>query len=142
METRKITLLIATVIMLSLTLFSCGKKADNSKNATETIGMSTEKIEVLYFHGKKRCITCNAIEKLSIEVVDSIGNQDISIHVIDINTQMGKPIAEKYEVSWSSLIINNRGEAINLTDTGFKYAKNQPEIFKEKLTETLNGLMQ
>ncbi len=141
METRKITLLIATVLILSLSLFSCGKKADNAETETATIGMSTDKIEVLYFHGKKRCITCNAIEKLSVEVVDSIGNQDISIHVIDINTQMGKPIAEKYEVSWSSLIINNKGEAINLTDTGFKYAKNQPDIFKEKLTEALDSLI-
>ncbi len=141
MKTRKITLLIASILMLSFGLFSCNKKTDNAETKT-TIGNSTDKIEVLYFHGKKRCITCNTIEKLSIEVVDSINNKDISIHVIDINSQIGKPIAKKYEVSWSSLIINNKGEAINLTDIGFKYAKNQPEIFKQKLTDTLNSLIQ
>ena len=35
-----------------------------AQNRTDTY------VEVLYFHGKQRCVTCKAIEKYAKEVVD------------------------------------------------------------------------
>lgn len=40
----------------------------NAQGATKT--NQKEYVEVLYFHGKQRCVTCNTIEKLTKEVID------------------------------------------------------------------------
>lgn len=60
---------ILLVLLAIIALTSCGNKQSvSTQSATKT--NQKEYIEVLYFHGKQRCITCNAIEKLTKEVVD------------------------------------------------------------------------
>ena len=51
-------------------------------------------VELVYFHGKQRCITCRAIEKYSKEVVDSLNAtgipaEELSFRVVDINENEG-----------------------------------------------------
>ena len=36
--------------------------------------MQAQRVEVRYFHGKQRCITCRSIEKYAKEVLDEEGN--------------------------------------------------------------------
>lgn len=61
--------------------------------------------------------------------------------MIDISTLEGEKIADKYELTWSSLIIDRKGKMENLTDMGFSYAKGEPEVFKTKLKEALNKML-
>ena len=117
---------------------SCG----NNSSANTQLPSSTHQkdfVEVLYFHGKQRCITCNAIEKLTREVVETnyaqlLKTGNIAFKVIDISTKEGEKIAEKYEVTWSSLYINQWKEGKetknNMTDFGFSHAKGSPNKFK------------
>lgn len=130
---RILFLTIATLMM-----FSCGSGTSNKQAATET--KSADVTEVLYFHGRQRCITCNAIEKLTKEVVDSLASDKIVMKVIDISKSENQATADKYEVTWSSLILDRGGKMENLTDMGFGYAKNQPAVFKAKLTEALTKI--
>lgn len=121
-------------IAAMLMLISCGSTP--SKKQAETI--ADDVTQVLYFHGKQRCITCNAIEKLTKEVVDSLASEKVVMKVIDITKD--EVTADKYEVTWSSLILDRGGKVENLTEMGFGYAKNQPQVFKAKLIEALTKI--
>ena len=127
---------ILSITIAALVMVSCGSGTSKKQTATET--KSADVTEVLYFHGKKRCITCNAIEKLTKEVVDSLSNDKIVMKVIDITQD--EATADKYEITWSSLILDRGGKVENLTEMGFGYAKNQPALFKAKLTEVLTKI--
>lgn len=68
-------------------------------------------VEVLYFHGKQRCVTCKAIEKhtkevVNVELVELVKNGKLRFKEVDISTPKGEKLAEKYRVSWSSLYVN------------------------------------
>ncbi len=122
-------------LLIIISVFmSCAKKT-TMKDTTEWDDNITQ---VIYFHTKKRCITCNAIEQLSKEVVDSLNNNKIIMRVIDISKN--EAIADKYEVTWSSLILDKGGKTKNLTDMGFSFAKNQPQQFKAKLVEAITHI--
>lgn len=118
-----------------MTLMSC----KNAAIKKEEEKADPDKVQVLYFHTKKRCITCNAIEQLTKEVVDSLANDKIVMRIIDISEN--EKLADKYEVTWSSLIIDKDGTIKNLTDTGFSYARTNPDQFKVALTEALQNML-
>ena len=55
-------------------------------------------VEVMYFHGKQRCVTCMAIEKHAREVVEmdfahEKKNGQVVFRVVDISTPEGAKIA-------------------------------------------------
>ncbi|MEG0518555.1 MAG: nitrophenyl compound nitroreductase subunit ArsF family protein [Bacteroidales bacterium] len=131
---------ILLLLIAACVLFSCGSGSSTNTQAATVIKQSTDVTEVLYFHGKKRCITCNAIEHLTKEVVDSLNNHKIILKIIDISQPENEAIANQYEVTWSSLILSRNGTTENLTDMGFSYAKNKPAEFKEKLVEAIEKI--
>lgn len=104
-------------------------------------------VEVRYFHGKQRCVTCHSIEKCAKEVLDeSFASQQkdkkISMRVIDFSTEQGKPVAADHKVSYSSLFIvnidnNGKETRTDLTRQGFQYAKRNPEEFKKIVKEAI-----
>ena len=104
-------------------------------------------VEVMYFHGKQRCVTCHSIEKCAKEVLDeSFASQQkdkkISMRVIDFSTEQGKPVAADHKVSYSSLFIvnidnNGKETRTDLTRQGFQYAKRNPEEFKKIVKEAI-----
>ena len=107
-------------------------------------------VEIVYFHGKQRCITCRAIEKYAKEVVEQdfakeLKQDKVRFKVIDISTPEGETIADKYEVSWSAIFINkiSNGKETknNMTDFGFSYAKNSPQTFKKGIKEKIEELL-
>ena len=109
--------------------------------------MQAQRVEVRYFHGKQRCITCRSIEKCAKEVLDeSFASQQkskkISMKVFDISTEQGKLVAADHKVSFSSLFIvkidkNGKETRTDLTRQGFQYAKRNPGEFKKILKEEI-----
>ena len=104
-------------------------------------------VELRYFHGKQRCVTCHSIEKCAKEVLDeSFASQQkdkkISMRVIDFSTEQGKPVAADHKVSYSSLFIvkidkDGKETRTDLTRQGFQYAKRNPEEFKKIVKEAI-----
>ena len=111
------------------------------------IVMQAQRVEVRYFHGKQRCITCRSIEKCAKEVLEeSFASQQkskkISMKVFDISTEQGKLVAADHKVSFSSLFIvkidkNGKETRTDLTRQGFQYAKRNPGEFKKILKEEI-----
>ena len=116
-------------------------------------------VEVLYFHGKQRCVTCKAIEKYTKEVVNAdlaelVKNGKLRFKEVDISTPdlqkladdgTVEKLAEKYRVSWSSLYVNKwkngKEERNDMTRFGFQNARNNTSAFKKELKQKINQLL-
>lgn len=95
------------IFAMVIGLVSCGS-GDNTATAKTP---EKDIVEAIYFHGKQRCATCMAIEKNAKEVVTTLfanehKNGTVVFKTVDISTPEGEKIADKYEVTWSSLFVN------------------------------------
>ena len=129
-------------LALMIGLMSCGSE-DNTTTAKSN---EKDRVEVIYFHGKQRCATCMAIEKNAKEVVNTLfanelKNGTVVFTTVDISTPEGEKIADKYEVTWSSLFVNKwkdgKDSRNNLTEFGFGNARNNPDGFKKGLADKI-----
>lgn len=107
-------------------------------------------VEVMYFHGKQRCVTCMAIEKYAREVVeqDFVNEKKkgkVVFKVIDISTDEGAKVAKDYRVTWSSLYVNSwkngKETRNNMTPFAFKNARSHSDEFKKGVTGKIKELM-
>lgn len=137
---------ILIILVAVLGLVSCG----NSGKSTAPKEPEGDRVEVIYFHGKKRCPTCTAIEKNTAELAstllaDEVKGGSVVFRIVDITTPDGEAIADRYEVAWSSLFVNkweNGHESRNdMTEFGFRYARNDPDGFKKGLEAKIRQLM-
>jgi len=133
-------------MMVSLLMLACGEKS-NTVTAKAQSGQVKNFVEVLYFHGKQRCVTCRSIEQNTKELLESkfqrqMKEGKVVFRVIDISKKENARIAEKYEVTWSSLFLvqhkNGKEKAENLTEFAFGHSRTQPEVFKKGLAEKIN----
>ena len=107
-------------------------------------------VEVLYFHGKQRCMTCKSIEEQTKELLtgslaEAVKTGQIVYRTVDISDKEGEKIADRYEVTWSSLFVNRwkdgQEQRNNMTEFAFSKATSDPEGFKAGLKEKIEILM-
>ena len=113
-------------------------------------GKVKDHVEVVYFHGKQRCLTCMAIEKYAREVVDTDFAREkqsgkVLFRTVDITTPEGAKLAKKYRVSWSSLYINGwkggKEKRNDMTQFAFKNARKNANEFKKGVSGKIKELM-
>ena len=135
-----------TILMVSLVMLACGQRT-NAETDNEPTKQVKDYVEVLYFHGKQRCVTCRAIEQRTKEVINAqyakqMQSGKVVLRVIDISMKENEAIAGKYQVTWSSLFLvshkNGKEQAENLTEFAFGNARSNPDKFKEGLQLSIN----
>ena len=109
----------ATLLLAAALLYACG----GSRHRVTVEAVADDCVQVLYFHGKQRCATCTAIERLTREVIDK-----------------NEALADRYQAGWSALILDRNGRVENLTRMGFSYAKDQPATFKARLNDAITRM--
>lgn len=133
-------------MLVSLLMLACGGQT-NAETGNKPTKQVKDYVEVLYFHGKQRCITCRAIEQHTKEVLNAqyakqMQSGKVVLRVIDISKKENEAIAEKYQVTWSSLFLvnhkNGKEKAENLTEFAFGNARSNPDKFKEGLQQHIN----
>lgn len=134
------------IIGLALTclLSACGgsNSRPNEQTAKSVSDTARAPIEIMYFYGKQRCVTCRAIEQVVVELTQNELREAIAsgqVHFRAIDWTQETALAERYEVAWSSLIIDCNGEITNLTEKAFAYARQQPDKLKEEILKLCNG---
>lgn len=143
---------ILFLFVLGFALLSCGgnAKQETAAQATQEAVAATDGVEVLYFHGKQRCATCIAIEKHAREAVeaafaDAVKRGEVTFRIIDISQPENQALAEKYEVTWSSLfVVKHQGgkeTAENLTEFAFGNARKSPDAFKDGVIAAVNKML-
>lgn len=135
---------IGFVLTLTCLLSACGGGNSRKYEQVQTTVSDTARapIEIMYFYGKQRCVTCRAIEQVAVELTQNELREAIAsgqVHFRAIDWTQETVLAERYEVAWSSLIIDCNGEITNLTEKAFAYARQQPDKLKEEILKLCNG---
>lgn len=72
-------------------------------------------------------------------------NGKIIYKVVDISKKENEAIADKYEVTWSSLFVNDwkdgKENVNNMTEFSFSNARNAPDKFKEGIKSKIDELL-
>jgi len=135
---------ITAFALISISLGNCGNSNIKSeqKDSTE-ISETTPSIQILYFHGDRRCPTCIKVGEVSITLFNSKYASNIKVVYKDVNIdkEENKAIAEKYQIAGSSLLIDVNGDVKNITVDAFKYARTEPAKLETLITDIIeNGL--
>ena len=138
--------------MLMMAALCIGLVSCDGGNAKQCAAPTRENgVEVLCFHGKQRCATCVAIERETKAVIDgqfadAAADGALEMRIIDITQPENEAIADKYEITWSSLVVvkykDGKEQVENLTTFAFANARNNPETFRSELTEKLRKLLE
>jgi len=135
---------ILTLAFAALLLLSCGGR-QTTPEATVTanevqLDYSPQIVNLLYFHGTQRCKTCIAVGEIVQEVFTEQFSDNNNIVFTEVNTDdpKFKAIAEKYKISWSSLVIS-KGETItDMTDFAFANAIKDPDALRAEIAKVIN----
>ena len=137
-------------LIAAILLISCGNGTEKKTETASTDVKQADRIEVLYFHGAQRCVTCKAIEANTKALLDSLYSNEIALgkivyKIIDISQKENEKVADKYEVTWSSLFVNRwkngTEEVNNMTEFGFANAKSDPDSFKNGIKSKIDELL-
>ena len=137
-------------LIAAILLISCGNSTEKKTETGSTDVKQADRIEVLYFHGAQRCVTCKAIEANTKALLDSLYSNEIAdgkivYKIIDISQKENEEVADKYEVTWSSLFVNRwkngTEEVNNMTEFGFANAKSDPDSFKNGIKSKIDELL-
>lgn len=140
---------VLLILTLCVGMVACS--GGKTKSVAENQQTKKDVVEVLYFHGAQRCATCMAIEKNTKELLEAAYAEQLKsgklvFSSVDITKE--EALAERYEVSWSSLILvdydkSGNESATNLTEFAFGSARTAPDKFKQglsaRITEMLNN---
>ncbi len=140
---------VLALLTLCLGLVACGNTGAKGAQAAETEN-SKDHVEVLYFHGKQRCATCVAIEQNTQEVIaqqfaDETRDGQLVFRIVDLSAPENEALADKYQVTWSSLIVSKWADgketSENLTEYAFANARTAPETFRKGLADKIRTLL-
>jgi len=135
----------AFLIVIFLPIFlSCSAKNADKKESTNSV--VSKEINVYYFHFTRRCVTCQAVESTTMEILKKVyanemEDKTITFTAINLDEGDSKEIAEKLNVSGQCLLFVKGDEKIDLTSDGFMYARSNPEKLEEKIKETIANFM-
>lgn len=125
--------------------FTGNAKILSASGGLPTIGAG-KNITVYYFHFTRRCMTCNNVEKVSKEAVETqfaaqVKKGEISFKSVNLDEKEGEAIGAKYKIEGQTLIIISGDKSTDLTDKGFLYANNSPEKLKAEIKKAVDGML-
>jgi hypothetical protein len=118
-----------------------------AENKTETVAekpaptiQNSTKVQVYYFHGDRRCVTCQAVGAVAEATVQEnfSANPDVVFLDVNIDRAENEKLAEKFQVSGSGLYLFAHEKIEDLTAFAFQNARTAPEMLTNKLTELIN----
>lgn len=134
---KKLSVFLVIVIS-TLTVFAADAvKTQKANNAS--------KVEVYYFHFTRRCVTCQAVETETQKAIATLYPAQnkagkISFKSINLDEKQSKAMAEKCKAEGQALLIISGNKRFDLTDTGFMYAKSNPEKLKAEIKKAIDPL--
>jgi len=130
------------IVFLALLASACGQKGNQAASVQNEEAVVIEsgheaKVMVYYFHGKQRCKTCLAVQKVAEETIGSkfSDNPEVKFVEIDISDKANQALVDKYEIAWSSLVLATNESHQDITDQAFSLAIRNPEALTNLLTE-------
>jgi len=128
------------VLLFAFNAISCNNTQSNSNLTSDDSLVKTKNVEVYYFHGTRRCVTCIAVGEVSSALVENKYKDNPNVKFIEINIDEAgnEELIEKFQVSGSGLYVYNGKDIENITGFAFQYARTKPDKLKNKLIELIN----
>ena len=131
-----------TLLMLLFVInaIACNNPQSNNNSSSDDSTVITKKVEVYYFHGTRRCVTCIAVGEVSGELFKSKYGNNPNVKFIEINIDEpgNEELVEKFKISGSGLHVYNGENIEDITAFAFQYARSNPDKLKNKLIELIN----
>lgn len=70
------------------------------------IAFAADKVNVYYFYGKPRCVTCRKIENYTKCAVESMKDKDVNFKGINMEKAENKAMIKKYNLYTKSVVIS------------------------------------
>ena len=127
------------LLLFAFNAIACSN-AQSNNNLPSDDSTKTKSLEVYYFHGNRRCVTCIAVGDVSSELVKSKYGNNPKVKFIEINIDEpgNEELVEKFQVSGSGLYVYNGKDIQNVTAFAFQHARTNPDKLKDKLIELIN----
>ena len=136
----KKSLLIIALAIVSISFGNCGNSSPKvEKQISSEVSEAAPSIQILYFHGDRRCPTCIKVGEISLNLFKSKYANNAAVAYKEVNTDKegNKAIAEKYQIMSSSLIIDVNGTVKNITVDAFKLAKSDAAALEKMITDII-----
>jgi hypothetical protein len=135
---------LALLIMVTAS-HACTGNSSSSPNGPSSIAPE-KKVEVYYFHFTRRCMTCNNVEKVSKEAIETqyaaqVKKGEISFKSVNLDEKEGEAIGARYKIEGQTLIVISGAKRVDLTDKGFLYANDKPEKLKAEIKKAVDGFL-
>ncbi len=98
-------------------------------------------VQVYYFHGTRRCATCQAVESVSKEAVEDLYSGLVDFTSINREEEKENPLIKKYQISGQTLLVVKGNKVVNLTNDAFMNARTHPDKLKAKIKSTVDELI-
>lgn len=136
MNTAILSLLFCLIMLSPDAIAQTAKKSEGK--------VEVKAVQVLYFHGERRCATCKAIEKVAKNTVKDqyAGDARVVFRTLNHEDEKNAALVEKYQIAGSSLIIQGPGKAFkDMTAECFQYARNDPGKLQSLVISTVDGYL-
>lgn len=136
----KKSLLIIALAIVSISFGNCGNSsAKVEKQASAELAETAPSIQILYFHGDRRCPTCIKVGEISLALFNAKYANNTVVAYKEVNTDKdeNKAIAEKYQIMSSSLVIDVNGVVKNITVDAFRFAKSDPAALEKIIADII-----
>jgi len=144
---KKYLPLIIIAIVIAATATALFAFRSGSPQAEEKVVFSPgEKVEVLYFHLTRRCVTCQAVETVAADAVHALYAEEIKegklvFRSLNIEDKATEETAGRAKATGQCLLIISGDARIDLTSVGFMYARNKPEKLREEIKKAIDPLL-
>jgi len=132
---------IIVLVAIIAGITACSDNSSSSSGVTATL-KAGKKVEVYYFHFTRRCATCNKVETVSKEALETqypeqLKKGDIFFQSVNLDEKEGETLGKKYKIEGQTLIVICGDKSVDLTEKAFMYAVSDPVKLKAEINKAI-----
>jgi hypothetical protein len=137
-----------SILAILFSVYSCNSQDTNKLKETNIVNdtISSNIIQVYYFHGSIRCHTCDSVDEnthqyLKEFFLDKIEKGEIIYKSINIDENEREDLINKYEIYGQTLLFIKGEKVINETENAFQYVTTDAEKWKKIVEDRIFDLI-
>lgn len=143
---KKVLPFLVVVVVAAAIVAILAFRNGDSREEEVSVSLPGDKVEVIYFHLTRRCVTCQAVENVSRDAVKELYPAEIEkgtviFRSLNIEEKSSEADAERVKATGQCLLVVSGDKRFDLTSEGFLNARNSPEKLKEVIKKTIDPLL-
>jgi len=143
---KKLIPVVAVVAIAAAAFAIFAFRGGDPRVEEQADGFSKDKVEVIYFHLTRRCVTCQAVENVARDAVRELYPAEVEkgtvvFKTLNIEDKSSEADAKRVNATGQCLLIVSGDTRIDLTSEGFMNARNSPEKLREEIKKAIDPLL-